>query len=344
MNAVTKKQGAFPGTGFRLAAAVVLCALFLSGCLSGCARKEASSPQTSAEAGRYDIYYSDTDNTGLVTRPYRPKSETFDGILRELLEQFRYAPDDEVISALPGGVSINSYSMGVDDLTVDFNASYLGLNNVQEVLARAGIVKTLVQLPGVRNVSVTVDSQPLTEPDGTVVGPMNADTFVESQGNEINSYRHADLKLYFADQAGDQLIEEERGALFSSNLIPERVVVENVLQGPQDSGLRAVCYQDVPINNVFVDKGICVVDLGGRINDESGMSIDPEVVLYAIVNSLMDSCEIEGVRLEIDGRSDVRLRSQVNLDQVFTKNSSLIADLSGTINANNMVGVGATQE
>ena len=340
MNAVTKKQGAFAVTGFRLAAAAVLCALFLS----GCARKEASAPQTSAEAGQYEIYYSDTDNTGLVTRSYRPKSETFDGILRELLEQFRYAPDDEVISAMPGGVSINSYSMGVDDLTIDFNASYLGLNNVQEVLARAGIVKTLVQLPGVRNVSVTVDSQPLTEPDGTVVGPMNADTFVESQGNEINSYRHADLKLYFADQAGDQLIEEERGALFSSNLIPERVVVENVLQGPQDSSLRAVCYQDVPINNVFVDKGICVVDLGGRINDESSLSIDPEVVLYAIVNSLMDSCEIEGVRLEIDGRSDVRLRSQVNLDQVFTKNSSLIADLSGTINANNMVGVGAAQE
>jgi len=320
-------------------AAALIAVLF-----AGCARKQNTTAQTAADTDRYDIFYSDTDNTGLVTRKYKPKAESFDGILKELLEQFRYAPDDEVISALPGGVSINGYTRGVDDLTIDFNASYLGLNNVQEVLARAGIVKTLVQMPGVRNVSVTVDSQPLTEPDGTVVGPMNADTFVESQGDEINSYRHADLKLYFADASGDKLIEEERGALFSSNLILERVVVENVLSGPQDGTLRGVCYQDVPINNVFLDKGICVVDLGGRINDENSSGIRPEVVLYAIVNSLMETCEIDGVRLVIDGSGDVRLRSQISLDQVFTEDSSLIADLSGTINANNMIGVGASQE
>ena len=319
-----------------MAAAVLTLLLF-----AGCAKKETTAETNGSTAGRYNIYYSDTDNTGLVSRPFIPKSETFDGILKELLEQFRYAPDDEVISALPGGVSINGYTMGVDDLTIDFNASYLGLNNVQEVLARAGIVKTLVQLPGVRNVSVTVDSQPLTEPDGTVVGSMNEDTFVESQGDEINSYRHADMKLYFADSTGERLVGEDRGSLFSSNLILERVVVENVLKGPEGSSLKPVCYADVPVNNVYLDDHICVVDLGSRFNDANDITVTPEVALYAIVNSLMDSCEIEGVRIEIDGSSDVRLRSQISLNQNFTKENSLIADLSDTVNANTMIGVGA---
>lgn len=319
----------------------VLTALLLAVLLSACGQSLKATDTEEPSAGQYRIYYSDTDNTGLVSRIYRPKSETFDGILRELLEQFRYAPDEQVISALPGGVSINGYTMGVDDLTIDFNASYLGLSNVQEVLARAGIVKTLVQLPGVRNVSVTVDSQPLTEPDGTVVGPMNEETFVETQGDEINSYRHADMKLYFADGSGQHLVEEDRSGRFSSNLILERVVVENVLKGPEESTLHAVCFSDVPINNVYLDDKICVVDLGSRLNDVNNLSVSPEVVLYAIVNSLMDSCEIEGVRILIDGKDDVRLRSQINLEQTFTRDDSLIADLSDTVQANTMIGVGA---
>lgn len=320
-----KTNRAFPF--FRSWPALAALVLFVM-LLGGCGAKQQADPAATAEEGEFLIYYSDTDNTGLVARPYKPSAESFDGILKELLEQFRTAPDDRVISALPGGVSINGYTMGVDDLTIDFNASYLGLSNVQEVLARAGIVKTLVRMPGVRNVSVTVDSQPLTEPDGSLVGPMNEDTFVESQGNEINSYRHADMHLYFADPSGAHLIGEEESKLFSSNLILELVVVEQVLKGPETAALRPVCFPDVPVNDVYIDGNICVVDLGSRINEVNDPTISPEVVLYAIVDSLMESSELEGVRILIDGSDKERLRSQISLDQVFTANYDVVMSLA----------------
>ena len=65
-----------------------LTALLLAVLLSACGQSLKATDTEEPSAGQYRIYYSDTDNTGLVSRIYRPKSETFDGILRELLEQF----------------------------------------------------------------------------------------------------------------------------------------------------------------------------------------------------------------------------------------------------------------
>lgn len=311
----------------------------LSVLLSGCARLEipelfsltASSGSQKQELtadtskGEYLVYYSDKDSTGLEGRIYVPESQTFDGIVEELTEQFQKAPDETVISALPGSVSINGYTMGVDNLTIDFNAAYLGLGNVQEVLLRAGIVKTLVQLPGVQNVSVTVDSQPLKEPDGSVIGAMNEDTFIDPMGEEINSVHQVDMTLFFGAPDGRLLQAERRSSTYSTNIITERIIAEQLIRGPEQEGLLPVCYPDVPINSITVEDGICWVDLGSRFNawDEAQMA-SPELSLYAFVNSILTGSEAGGVVFRIDGKSDVQFRDQLSLELVYTRNKDLI--------------------
>ena len=82
------------------------------------------------------------------------------------------------------------------------------------------------------------------------------------------------------------------------------------------------------MNDVYIDGNICVVDLGSRINEVNDPTISPEVVLYAIVDSLMESSELEGVRILIDGSDKERLRSQISLDQVFTANHDVVMSLA----------------
>ena len=87
------------------------------------------------------------------------------------------------------------------------------------------------------------------------------------------------------------------------------------------------------INSIAVDHGTCTVDFSQEVNSSpfADNPTDPETVLYAFANSIIDSCEdekIEGVRFLIDGSMDTRFRGEVNLDQTFSRNSELI-DTSG---------------
>ena len=117
----------------------VLFFLLLALCLSGCGMSS-----NKKDSRIFTIYYTNLSGTRLEEKNYTPKSDTFDGILEELLYEYEYPGYGDVASALPTGVSIDGYTMGVDDLQVDFSATYLGLSNVQEVLLRASLVKTAI--------------------------------------------------------------------------------------------------------------------------------------------------------------------------------------------------------
>ena len=299
-----------------LAAAVLLC-------LCGCGRFTGESGETDGE--QYIIYYTNLEGTRLEERSYTPQSDSFDGIMTELLEQFQTPMDFEVDSAMPDGVEINQCTMGIDEIQVDFNGAYLGISNVQEVLLQAGLVKTLVQLPGVMRVRFTVDGQPLTDDDGYEVPAMDKNTFIDSRGEGINSYHYVTLNLYFANQAGDMVSRETRNVFYSSNLITEELIVEQIIRGPANDNLQPVADPSVTINSVDISRGICEIDLGSSFNQvPTGCTADPEICLYAFVNAICDACDVEGVRFAIDGESNVRFRDQVNLDQVFVRNADVI--------------------
>lgn len=294
---------------------------FLVFCLSGCS----SQKENTAETKAYTVYYTNLTGTRLEGRSYTPQADRFDGILSELLKQFETAPVPEVASAMPSGVSINGYTMGVADLQVDFNAAYLSITNVQEVLLRAGLVKTLVQLPGVTKVMFTVDGQPLTDSDGREVQAMDEDTFIDSQGNGINSYHYTTLELYFSNAAGDKVVKEMRNVFYSSNLITEKIIVEQIIRGPVNARLLPVADPSVAVRSVKISKDICIVDLDEKFNTiPANNAAQPETCLYAFVNAICDACEVKGVRFKINGESDVRFRGQVNLDQVFERNAEVI--------------------
>lgn len=297
--------------------------LFLCLCLCGCGKK-AESGQSTQDNKAYTIYYVNLAGTKLVEKSYTPVSDRFDGILTELLNEFENPPAADISSAMPLGVSINGYTMGVDNLQVDFNAAYLGISNVQEVLLRAGLVKTLLQLPGVLRVTFTVDGQPLMDSNGQEISAMNEDTFVDSQENGINSYHYVTLNLYFSNAAGDKVVKEMRNVFYSSNLIMEKVIVEQIIRGPVNARLLPVADSSVSVRNVKISKGVCVIDLDEKFNTAPNNSVEPETALYAFVNAICDACDVRGVQFRINGESEVRFRGQVSLDQVFERDANMI--------------------
>lgn len=306
--------------------------VFLCGCGRISALQEEAGRSDSAENGSYLVYCTNNEGTKLSTVSVRPEAESFEGIVNELLANFADPKGDDNVSLLQDGTAINTYTVGVDTLTVDFNASYLGLSNIREILLRAGIVKTLVQVPGIIFVQVTVDGQPITESSGEKIGPMNEDTFVDSKGNSINSYRQTDLKLYFPDTNGNKLIPEDREVYYSTNVLPERMIVEQIIAGPSSGDTLPVTSSAVEINSVKTGDGVCTIDLDIGFNQTYDERVTPEACLYAFVNSIVEQCDCDKVRFLIDGNDTVRFRGQISLEQPFTRDVRLLdyGEMAGT--------------
>ncbi len=287
--------------------------------LAGCERQEEDDEE------EYIVYYVNTEETRLVESPYVPTSQTFDGIMEELSEQLANPPAG-VTSALFGDAEILGYQRGIDALRVDFSKEYYDLTNTEEVLLRAAAVKTFVQVPGVIKVMITVEGEQLEDLDGQLVPAMDGDSFIDTKEGGINSYQDASLSLYFAGEDGQELKRQMRSIHYSSNMILSRVVVEQLIAGPQGRHLSPVLPESTVIENIHIQDGICTVYFSEGANQAPAESqASAQASLYAIVNSICDTCnDIQGVRIVIDNGAVNTFRGEISLDQTFAMNREII--------------------
>lgn len=289
--------------------------------LMGCSKK-----QEEEEAG-YKIYYADVTGTRLQDKSYLPSAQTFDEIMDELAGQLADAPEG-MESTLKNGVMLQGYQRGIDALRIDFSGEYYSLDNIEEVLLRAAVIKTFCQVPGVTKIMITVNDEQLADSQGNPVPAMDGESFIDTREGGINSYQYATLSLYFVSGDGKSLVQEKRNLHYSSNMVLENVVTEQLIQGPDDVRLQPVFVNTAKILGVHVQDSTCTVDFDDSINllpTES--SAEPELALYALVNSICDTCDdIKEVRIRIDGESSAEFRSRVSLEQVFQMDLSKVEE------------------
>ena len=193
-----------------------------------------------------------------------------------------------------------------------------------EVLTRAAIVRTLSQIDGVAHISFQVKEEPLTDTYGNVIGVMNADMFIDNDGNEINTYEKAKLLLYFANEDGTRLCAVKRNVVYSSNISMERLVVEQLLLGPQKNETGyAVLNPSTKILSVTVKDGTCYVNLDTSFWTKS-YNVSSDVMIYSIVNSLTELSSVNCVQITIDTEGAVDLKDHASLQTSYERNLDLV--------------------
>lgn len=284
--------------------------------LSGCEKQK--------QENGYTLYYVNTAGTRLVENSYVPSAQTFDELMEELIGKIEQPPAGAK-SPLHSSVSIEGYERGIDALRIDFSKEYYDLGNTAEVLLRAAVVKTFSQIPGVTKVMLTVEQEQLCDAQGQPVPAMDAESFIDTKEGGINSYLYAKLALYFPNKDGSKLVKEMRNFHYSSNMVLERVVIEQLIEGPEESG-RAVLSNSTKIQSISIKDGICTVNFDSEVNKvPSENTADAKTALYAIVDSICETCDgISGVRFEIEGERDVLFRENIDLNQIFTMDRSYI--------------------
>ena len=280
---------------------------------SGCGKKETES--------KYKIYYVNEEQGEVLAESFVPSEETTQTMLEEMTEKLN-KKHAEGHTLLPENIEIQSC---VDDdgmIRVDFNQEYHDLNPVDEVLLRASIVKDYVQIPNIYLVTITAEGTPIVDSQGQEIGAMSLDSFLENTGKEIMAYQYKELNLYFTNEEGNQLVPEARQVYYNGNTPIEKVIVEQLLRGPGESGHYATLPSDTRIVGVSVADGIAYVNLGKQFVDEA-LSVDAQIPIYSIVNSLIDAGNVSQVQISINGDTSLLFKDKVDMNQLFQVNHEL---------------------
>ncbi len=251
----------------------------------------------------FKVYYVNSQETGIVAEQYDIIADPSDveAVISELIGVLESKPEnvkyEEPLSEEYGYVS---YSMQDKLLTLNFNSRYNELGRTIEILDRAAIVRTFTQLDFVDYVSYQIDGTPLTDHYGNIIGNMSSDTFIYNVGNEINTYEKIELKLYFANETGDKLVPVYRSVVYNSNISMERLAVEQVISGPNNNIAYPTVNKDCKVNSVNVKDGVCYVDFDSAFLTQPN-SVNAEVALYSIVNSIVEFSDVNKVVLSVNG-------------------------------------------
>ena len=273
----------------------------------------------------YKIYYVNKEETKIFSVEYGSETRDTEALLGELLEQLGTTGERmEYIAPLAGDFALLGYTLDNGQLTLDFDEQYKKMDVIREVLVRAAIVRTMTQIPGVDYVAFTIHGEMLTNDAGVAVGTMAADTFIDNAGNEINAYEKVNLRLYFANETGDGLVEENRrNVVYSSNISLEKLVVEQLLKGPMAQGAYPTINPLTKILSVNIKDGVCYVNFNEEFLNQP-YNVSTDVTIYSITNSLVELPNVNKVQISVSGETDILYRENVSLNNVFERNLDLI--------------------
>lgn len=294
----------------------------------GCSASEDISEQelitVKLPEGSTKLYFLNEERTKVISENFNLVIGTVDAKVSSLLtalEDTLWTEDEKNMITDQNPI----YEYKVDEnglLSLRFSSDYNVVPTVTEVLRRAAIVKTFCQLDEITAVEFYIGTQPLLTSAGKPVGMLTAEDFIDSTGENTEFYQEVQVSVYFANEAGDALVESNLKITYDGTMSTERLILQQLLEGPVQGHLQPVIPKGTVLNKVTVRDGICYVDFSETFL-ETREGITAEVAVYSIVNSLTELSNVYKVQFLINGTVK---KSYQNLDfsSTFERNLEIV--------------------
>ena len=271
------------------------------------------------------LYYVNTDGTDLV----KQEAKSLEGDPKEavsyLLDALQEKTDTiDYKSAFPQKVTVEDWTLEEGRLKLFFTQDYEDMDQAAEVLLKAAVVQTLTQVEGVDSVEFFVGDKPLARKDGTAVGPMTAEEFIQNTGSSLHSYQVGNFSLYFAGKEG-KLVREAVEVRYNSNISAEKQIIEQLIKGPSGENALSTLPEDTKLLGVSVRDGVCYVNFSEEFLQPVDQ-VDPKLTIYSIVNSITASGSAGKVQILVNGETNLSYQETIDISKPFSMNADLIEE------------------
>ena len=203
--------------------------------------------------------------------------------------------DKDFRTAIPAGTKLQSCSISGSTVSVDFSRPYGQLSGMDMTIADYCVTLSLVQIPGIYTVRITVDGE---APEHREQHSFRADDALLTSKEDV--VRNLAVKLYFRE--GKHLRPEERILTVYEGESQMAAVLEALRTGPTEDGLKPLIGEDFHILSTRLEEGVCYLNLSAE--DEALLpkkKQSQELLLEGVVRSLCSIREIQEVQILLDG-------------------------------------------
>lgn len=306
-------------------AKVILIMFIAALCLAGCGEGDDDKQDV------YKVYYLDGAGEKLVAEDYAmPTGIAKDtaSVATELIHALeKNGEKDRLTNPIEPDIEFDEIQLKENQLSIYFTGAYNNKSGVTEVLSRAAIVKTMLQLEGVDKVDFYVEDQPLMV-QGESIGQMDAQSFVEDLGNRGEPLSRT-VRLYFADKTGQKLVPVDTKVTYPAAEKMAKLLVDCLIAGPESvtdtdvSNLNRTIPNGTVLNSVTIRDNVCYLDFG-REFAELLPNVTSDVIVYSIVDTLCELPSISAVQFTINSGVRERYGETDGFNRALERNLDLI--------------------
>lgn len=231
---------------------------------------------------------------------------------------------DEVLRLLMGGCEDKNFRMPMPAGTklqlcqiigstvwVDFSAAYGQRSGIELTMADYCVALSLVQIPSVYTVRITVDGRGLAYRERN---DFRADDILVTSPEDV--VRNVAVQLYFLKEAS--LASEERILTIYEGESQAEEVIHALLNGPESEALQPLLPEDFPVLSVRVEEEICYLNLSSECEVMIPASIGMQrLMISSIVRSLCSVRNVKEVQFLVDGERQ-QVLGQIDISQPLT--------------------------
>lgn len=134
-----------------------------------------------------------------------------------------------------------------------------------------------------------------------------------------------EIVLYFSDESGQYLVSEMRDVPKVDGIA--RATIQELIAGPSvESGLLPT----IPVGTQLLDinvrpDGLCIVDLSGElVLNHPGGSMNEEMTVYSVVNTMTQFPTVSEVQILIDGHMVETIAGHMDVSTTMARNEEMI--------------------
>lgn len=264
---------------------------------SGCTIKDKSVQES------VKLYFALKGNTGLDTETrgieYKSPEDKYVRTLEELVK----GPQDTArfeAESINKAVKVIGAKVEEGKLTVELSKEFAVFSgSMHEGAVVASVVDTMLQFPELKKVRILVEGQELISPKGEPYG------FMEYMDFSTNDLSEREITLYFADSQAMYMVPEKRTVLVRKDITDAdfyRVVLEELLKGPQTENLYRTIPEEVKVEYVELDGDILKVDFSEEMHTKHwGGAAGEAMTVNSLADTMTEFENIKGVLPTVDG-------------------------------------------
>ncbi len=305
----------------------LFCMLFMI-LLTACSKEAVDTQEVpELESGQIYAFFTNTTRTDVYPVVYTLEGKTTTdnvyGVIQYIMNENATM---DYQNPIPSGVTYlsNEYDDVQNSVRVSFNIIYDSINAESLMFFKTCVAWTILQLEDVETVSLALTD--LANPDeetATTVETFDRNSFTMNFGDREGFKQTGTIVLYFANATGEKLKEYQQTVEISNTTSLSRLVVESLIEGPEEVGYTATLSDEVKINNISVNDGICYVDLSDAFYDTSN-PLRNDIIVYSVVNSLVELPTVSKVQFLKNGEKQMFFRETMPFDAIFERNLDIV--------------------